>query len=144
MKVTYPVIFTDTEGTILIEIPDLGIYTESNGMEEKKGTIADAIKMARDAIAQRCISDEDDGSVIPEPSVIEEVDPSKGTFAEDGKSFVSLVDVDVSDFRRKTDNKSVRRNVTLPSWLNWEANQAQINVSEVLQEARMSRLGVSK
>ena len=30
MKVAYPTIFTETDTNILIEIPDLGIFTESN------------------------------------------------------------------------------------------------------------------
>lgn len=42
------------------------------------------------------------------------------------------------------DNKTVRRNVTIPNWLNQEAEKAHINVSKVLQEALMSRLGVSR
>lgn len=42
------------------------------------------------------------------------------------------------------DNKTVRRNVTIPNWLNQEAEKAHINISKVLQEALMSRLGVSR
>ncbi|MFQ9115683.1 hypothetical protein [Eubacterium sp.] len=42
------------------------------------------------------------------------------------------------------DNKTVRRNVTIPNWLNQEAEKAHLNVSKVLQEALMSRLGVSR
>jgi len=44
------------------------------------------------------------------------------------------IDVNLTDYRRKMDNKTVRRNVTLPNWLNREAEKAQINVSRVLQE----------
>lgn len=44
MKGTYPVFFTKVDNdTILIEVPDLDILTEGRDM-------ADAIKMARDAI----------------------------------------------------------------------------------------------
>ena len=39
---------------------------------------------------------------------------TNGTFAEDGKGIVSLVDVDLTEYRRAIDNKMVRRNVTLP------------------------------
>ena len=38
----------------------------------------------------------------------------------------------------------VRRNVTLPNWLNIEAEKAHINVSRVLQEALMNTLGVNQ
>ena len=69
---------------------------------------------------------------------------TNGTFAEDGKGIVSLVDVDLTEYRRAIDNKMVRRNVTLPNWLNREAEEAHINVSGVLREALMSVLGVTK
>ena len=57
---------------------------------------------------------------------------------------VSLVDIDSGEYRRKIDTKTVRRNVTLPSWLNYEAEHANINVSRVLQEALISALGLKR
>ena len=142
MKVTYPVIFTEVESNILIEVPDLGILTEANEEGGKKGTITEAIMMARDAIGISCIEKEDQGETLVYPSLLSDIDVSKGEFFEDGKSFVSLVDVDLLVYRRMLDNKTVRRNVTLPNWLNQEADRAKVNVSKVLQEALMSKLGV--
>ncbi|MCQ5165428.1 MAG: type II toxin-antitoxin system HicB family antitoxin [Butyribacter sp.] len=144
MKVTYPVIFTDVDTNILIEVPDLGILTESNEEGKPKGSMADAITMARDAIGISCIEAEDNGKVVLHPSKMTDIDVSKGTFNEDGTSIVSLVDVDLTAYRRMLDNKTVRRNVTLPNWLNQEAEKSHINVSKVLQEALMARLGVSR
>lgn len=144
MKAAYPVIFTEVETNILIEVPDLKIYTEANEEGAPKGTMAEAIMMARDAIGLACMSAEDNGEEIPMASSVEEIDISKGVFYGEGKSIVSLVDVDLVIYRRKMDNKMVRRNVTLPNWLNLEAEKAQINVSKVLQEALMTRLGVTR
>ena len=144
MKVTYPVIFTDVDTNILIEVPDLGILTESNEEGKPKGSMADAITMARDAIGISCIEAEDNGKVVLHPSKMTDIDVSKGTFNEDGTSIVSLVDVDLTAYRRMLDNKTVRRNVTLPNWLNQEAEKSHINVSKVLQEALMAKLGVSR
>lgn len=140
MKSVYPVIFTplnDEKDTVLIEVPDLQILTEGFGM-------ADAVDMARDAIGLKGIDYEDDGIELPQPSLMDDIDVTNGTFAEDGKSFLSLVDIDFMEYRRKADNKTVRRNVTLPNWLNQEADKAHINVSRVLQEALMMKLGVSR
>lgn len=142
MKVTYPVIFTDVETNILIEVPDLQILTESNEEGKKKGSMADAIMMARDAIGISCIEAEDNGKEFIEPSLFSQIDVTKGTFADAGVGVVSLVDVDLDVYRRKVDNKVVRTNVTLPNWLKQEAERAGINVSKVLQEALMSKLGV--
>lgn len=140
MKQVYPVIFTqlnDEKNTVLIEVPDLEILTEGFGM-------ANAVEMARDAIGLKGICYEDDGKEIPEPRTLAEIDLSDGTFAGEGAACVSLVDIDFQEYRRRSDNKTVRRNVTLPNWLNQEAEKAHINVSRVLQDALMTKLGVSR
>lgn len=136
MRNVYPVIFTsvnDEKDTVLVEVPDLGILTEGFGM-------ADAMYMARDAIGLKGIDYEDAGRSIPEPSDLASIDVAAGTFAEDGKSCVSLIDIDFVEYRRRVDNKTVRRNVTLPNWLNQEAEKAHLNVSRVLQEALIAKL----
>ena len=140
MKAVYPVMFTQTndeKDTILIEVPDLEIITEGYG-------IADAIKMARDAIGLKGITLEDMKQSIPTPSKIKEVDLSALTFKDMGDSFVSTVNVNLKIYRKIMDNKSVRRNIALPNRLNREAEQAHINVSKVLQEALMEVLGLNK
>lgn len=137
MKRIYPVIFTKTEDVVLVEVPDLEILTEGKNM-------VNAVEMARDAIGITGIVMEDKGIVIPEASDMDDIDISQGTFAADGKSCLSLVDIDFTEYRRKLDNKTVRRNVTLPNWLNREAEAAHINVSRVLQEALMAKLGVNR
>lgn len=96
MKVTYPVIFTDVNTNILVEVPDLGILTEAKG----KSSISDAIEMARDAIGLVCINLQDENKPIPKPTTIEDIDVMKWTFAECGKGIVSLVDVDLTTYKK--------------------------------------------
>lgn len=135
-KKVYPTILTQTDdGTVLIEVPDMEILTQGKDY-------ADAIMMARDAIGLKGISMEDAGEKLPEASDLSSVHPDKGTFADEGKGIVTLVDVDFLIYRRKNDNRMVRRNVTLPNWLNQEAEEAKLNVSKVLQEALMAKLNV--
>ena len=135
-KKVYPTILTQTDDrTVLIEVPDMEILTQGKDY-------ADAIMMARDAIGLKGISMEDAGEKLPEPSDLSSVHPDKGTFADEGKGIVTLVDVDFLIYRRKNDNRMVRRNVTLPNWLNQEAEEAKLNVSKVLQEALMAKLNV--
>lgn len=137
MKTVYPTIFTQTNDCYLIEVPDLDILTEGKDMEN-------AIEMARDAISITIVSLEDNNEIVPEPSAMENIDATKGTFAENGKSFVSMVDADTAEYRRKIDTKPVRRNVSLPSWLNYEVNEAGINVSRFLQEALIEKLNIQR
>ena len=104
----------------------------------------DAIDMVRDAIELKCVSMEDANEIIPSPSDISQLNVSNGTFSEDGTTVVSLVDIDSTEYRRKVDTKTVRRNVALPSWLNYEAEKAGVNVSRVLQEALISVLKLDR
>ena len=136
-KRVYPVILTPADNIILVEVPDMEILTEGKDYQ-------DAIEMARDAIGLKGITLEDAGKTIPDASDISVINPEKGTFAEDGKWSVTLVDVDFLIYRRRVDSKAVRRNVTLPNWLNREAEAAHINVSKLLQEALISKLGLNK
>lgn len=134
MTVVYPVIFTETKDekeTVLVFIPDF------NGMTEGYG-IADAIGMAKDYIGNRLYDKAD--AEFPASTPIADVDVSKGEFSESGKPFVSLVDVDMDVFRRKEKSRMVRRNITLPEWLDEMATEAKINVSAVVQEALKERL----
>lgn len=138
MERVYPVIFTktnDDKDTVLIEVPDLGILTEGYGM-------TNAIYMARDAIGLHGITKEGMGISIAEARDIKEIDLSKAEFADSGESCVSFVDIDFDEYRKKIDNKMVRKNVTIPSWLNKAAEREKINVSKVLQEALMEKVGM--
>lgn len=137
MKNIYPVFFTKTDTVILVEVPDLEILTEGKDM-------VNAVEMARDAIELKCVSMEDDGIEIPLPSEIGSLDINSGTFAEEGVTVISWVDINSGEYRRKIDTRAVRKNVTIPGWLNYEAEHAGINVSRVLQEALMNVLNIKR
>ncbi len=100
MQAVYPVLFTKTKECILVEAPDLEVLTEGKDMK-------DAIAMARDAMELKCVTLEDYKKEIPVPS--NTLDINKGTFAEEGETIVSYVDIDSGEYRRKIDNKTVRR-----------------------------------
>lgn len=135
MKRAYPVIFTQAEDVVLVEVPDMEILTEGKNIE-------DAIDMARDAIGIAGISREDAEETIPAASFIHEINIEQGTFSKDGESFVSMVDVDFTIYRRRLDKRAVRKNVTIPNWLNKEAEKSGLNISRVLQEALIETLGL--
>lgn len=137
MAIVYPVIFTktgDEKDTYLVYIPDLDGMTEGYG-------INDAIYMARDYIGCSLYDKED--SAFPKASSLDEIDVSKGEFADAGESFKSLVDLDIVAYRRKMNSKSVRKNVSLPAWLDLEAENAHLNLSRVLQEALKEKLNLA-
>ena len=136
MKIVYPVIFTktnDDKDTYLVDIPDIKGITEGYGL-------ADAIEMARDYIAGYCYKLPDEE--IPKASSTNDIVISEGTFEGEGESFISLVDTDLEVYRRKMEKRAVRRNVSIPWWLDKEAEKAQLNFSRVLQEALMQKLNI--
>lgn len=131
MKNSYPIVLTPDKVGYVVYIPDFQVNTEGD-------TLTEAIEMARDAIGLMGIDMEDDKKALPVPTAMGSV--AKIT-ADD---IVSLVDVDFTEYRRQNDMRSVRRNISLPSWLNFAAEKAGINVSSVTQKALMDVLGVNK
>lgn len=131
MKVVYPVIFTETNDNVLVYIPAFGGMTEGND-------IADAVDMARDYITNALFDK------IPSefPAQNETADLNSSPFYESGRTFASLVDVDLDFFRMKQKSKNVRRNITLSEWLDAMANEAHINVSEIARNALKETLSV--
>lgn len=126
MKLVYPVVFTRLDDGYMAYVPDLEINTQGN-------SLAEAIEMARDAIDVMGIDMEDDNKPIPEPSDLSQI--SYGM-----NEIVSIIDIDLTAYRRANEQRTVRRNVSLPSCLNVEAEKAGINVSAVLQTALKKEL----
>lgn len=131
MKKAYPIVMTQGKEFIVVFIPDFDINTQGRD-------VPDAIEMARDAIGLMGIDMEDDGEPLPEPSVLAGV---QATATAD--ALVTLVDVDFAEYRRKNDMRTVKKNCTIPSWLNYEAERAGVNFSAVLQAALKSELHIA-
>lgn len=130
MKKVYPIVMTKTEDYIVVYIPDFGVNTQ--GVNE-----ADAMEMARDAIGIMGIDMQDDGEKLPSATSLSNV---KADYTGD---IVTLVDVDFDEYRRRNDTRAVRKNCTIPHWLNHEAEKANINFSAVLQSALKKELHIS-
>lgn len=138
MRVTYPVIIRDDgevfesgEKYLLVEIPDLGLVTQGHDLP-------DALDMAYDIIGVTLAYWKDDGNKgeFPEASDVREL------AKEYPLDVVTLVSVDLERYRLKNDGRSVRKNCTIPSWLNMAAEEAGVNFSEILQEGLKQHLGV--
>ena len=130
MKNSYPIVLTPDEVGYVVYIPDFNINTEGD-------TLTEAIKMARDAIGIMGIDMEDDRKDLPTPTAITDVEKTSGD------DIISLVDVDFTEYRRQNEQRMVRRNVTLPSWLNFEAEKSGVNVSAILQRALKKELHIT-
>lgn len=129
MKEVYPIILRKGKKSIIVYVPDFNINTEGTDY-------ADAMEMARDAIGITGIDMEDDRAELPNPTPLYDVK------TENEDDVVTLVDVDFTEYRRKNDKRTVRRNVSLPLWLDTAAKEAGINVSAILAAALKTELGV--
>ena len=129
MTKVYPIILTPAKCGYVVSVPDLNINTQGKDL-------ADAIFMARDAIGLWGICEQDSGRAIPEPSAAEP--------PHENGELVSWVDIDFDEYRRKHDNRTVRRNITLPAWLDEAASKANINVSGFIQSALKEHLNIDR
>ena len=124
MKLVYPAIFSPCEENpgYTVAIPDLpGCVTEGN-------TLADAILMGEDAASGWVLDELEDGNAIPASS-------SPAKLHLEKCEFVNLLVLDMDAYAEKYGEKAVRKNLTIPAWLNTFAEQKHINFSQVLTEA---------
>lgn len=128
MRGAYPIILTHAdEGGYVVYVPDFQINTEGED-------VSDAMLMARDAIGLVGIDMQDAGEDLPSPSSLDSIHDQEG-------DIFTLVDVDFDEYRRKHDNRTVKKNCTIPSWLNEEATAKGINFSQVLQDGLKEAIG---
>jgi len=97
--------------------------------------MADALDMAEDVLCLMLYDMEKSGKAIPAPSDSKKIKVDKN-------SVVSLVRCDTEAYKRFYENKSVKKTLTVPMWLNERAEHANINFSGVLQEALKTQLHI--
>ena len=122
----FPIIITkDEENTdypYFVEIPDI------DGMTEGK-SIADAMEMAKDYIGTYSLEDK-----LPESN-------TKLPKVKDGAT-TTLVTVNVSEYKRKHDNKVIKKTITIPNYLNELGKENGVNFSELMTTALKEKLSV--
>ncbi|MBU8788840.1 MULTISPECIES: type II toxin-antitoxin system HicB family antitoxin [Bacillus] len=133
-KYLFPAIFdpgTDGSEGYTITFPDLpGCISEGSDMKE-------ALTQAKDVLEGFLYGMEEDGETIPEPSSPDKITVPKG-------GFVTVVEAWTDVVRDELENKAIKKTLTIPKWLNDEAEQAGINFSHLLQFAIRERLGIHK
>ena len=134
MKGVYTALIKQDDDMYLAYVPDIDSMTQGV-------SFYDAIEMTRDLLGSVSLIKE-----LPEPSSVDEAIKTAIEKAdEDDFKFstgtVVYVDIDTEEYSRKMNTKAVRRNVSLPAWLNDKAEASGINFSRVFQEALIEKLG---
>ena len=132
MKYTYTAVFTPEEnGLFSVNFPDLeSCYTSGDDM-------ADAVNMAQDVLCLTLYDLEQDKKPIPQASKPQDI-------VITGEQFISVIAVDTETYRRFYENKSVKKTLTIPMWLNERAERANINFSGILQDALKVHLHIQE
>ena len=132
MKYAYTAVFTPEEkGAYSVHFPDIqGCYTCGDDM-------ADAVEMAKDALCLMLYDMEQNKKTIPIASNPRDI-------SLENNEFTSVVACDTEFYRRFYENKSVKKTLSIPMWLNERAERAQVNFSGILQEALKTHLNIQE
>jgi predicted RNase H-like HicB family nuclease len=124
MLFIYPAIFHHEDNAYWVEFPDL------EGCQTFADTLQEALASAQESLTGYLLTLLEEGAEIASPSDISEITPEEN-------SFTTLVSCDLSKYNY---TKSVKKTLTIPSWLNERAIAKGINFSQVLQDALISRI----
>ena len=129
MKTTltvFPAIFTFDGKYYNVDFIDL------KGCSTFGDSIQDAYLMAQDAMGLYL----DNLTNFPKPTL------DLSNIILEKNQFISFVSSDMEDCRKKFNNKSIKKTLTIPEWLNYLSEKNNINFSQVLQEALKEKLGI--
>lgn len=91
-------------------------------------TLAEAILMGTDAASGWVLDELEDGNSLPLASPLSSIVPDAG-------GFVNMLVLDMDSYAEKYGEKAIRKNLTIPAWLNTFAEKNHINFSQVLQDS---------
>lgn len=134
MLSVYPACFCkEKEGGYSVIFPDL------NHLSTCGETLEKALEMAVDCLAGYLYSAKQEGETVPAPSEMSSIDVNK-EYDEYESAFINMVAVDVAEYAKKHFEKSIKKTLTIPSWLNEIAVANNVNFSQVLQSALKEHL----
>lgn len=137
----YPACFFHENDSYSVVFPDLNfLATQGDSFEE-------AMEMAVDCLAGYLHTCKMDGDSVPTPSNLSDINPETVAKEIDPQSpmceaVVNMVAVDVDSYAKEHFEKSVKKTLSIPAWLNAAALEQNINFSQVLQEALKARLNM--
>lgn len=142
MFVVYPAIFLKGfDGGYTVNVPDLdGCLTEGKNLYE-------AFEMAEDAICSYLFEYYIDKIAFPPASDISNIeiklDEEEKLIFDLSGSFISYVHANVGEFIKRSENKAVKKTLSIPSYLNEIGISKGVNFSQILQDALKNEFNLS-
>lgn len=131
MKYLYYAIFHQNhKGQYEVSFPDLAPNAATYGED-----MSDALKQAKDALAGYLLTAEDYREEFDKPSKPQDIEYDKS-------DLLIPIEVDTTIERQKEKSKSVKKTLTIPSYLNDLAKAKKINFSSLLTSALKQVLGI--
>jgi len=125
----YPAIFEKDPVGLGVEFPDV-----ENAVTQGKD-VAEALENASDVLGIQLSWNIENDIPLPEPTPINDIE------FDPASQFISLVQVDLSDYLK--DTKADKKTVKIPHWLNVKAEKEGINFSRTLTEALYDKVGIN-
>ena len=125
---TYPAIFTYEDDQYWVEFVDLkGCFSDGK-------TLAEAMENAKEAM----------GLFLEDLEEYPKCTTDIKKIKLEDNQIISFVAINLEEHRKKYENKSVKKTLSIPAWLNTMAEKENINFSQLLQKALIDTLNVDK
>ena len=127
-KLFYPALFHKAEeGGFWVSFPDIPeCLTQGDDMEQ-------AYEMATDALGLALVCREQEHEPLPAAS-----DPT--SISPETDSFLVVMEFDMLAYKKRTSSRAVKKTLSIPEWLNEAAMAMDLNFSQILQEALLSKI----
>ena len=130
-KISYPAIFHLENGSYWVEFPDL------EGCLSAGETIEEAFISSKEALGLYLDQDDD----LYERK-IEKPSHMRNIIERYPNEIVMLVEYDSLEYAKKYKTKAIKKTLSIPEWLNDIATKENVNFSNILQEALITKLGL--
>ena len=123
---TYPAIFTLEDGEYWVEFIDLkGCFSEGK-------TLSEAMENSKEAM----------GLYLEDLEAYPECTTNIKDIKLEENQIISFVTINLEEHKKKYENKSVKKTLSIPAWLNTAAEKEHVNFSQILQQALMETLNI--
>ncbi|GHV12367.1 HicB family protein [Clostridia bacterium] len=119
MKYVYPAVLYPDDGAVGIKVPDLpGCFTFGKDK-------AEALLMAKDAVEMWLWDAENKHESIP---------PASDYLSVEREETFTLIAADTDEYRQANDTRAIKKTLSIPAWLNYQAEKANAPFSQILQQ----------
>ena len=125
---TYPAIFTFEDNQYWVEFIDLkGCYSDGK-------TLAEAMENSKEAM----------GLFLEDLEEYPKCTNNIKDISLNDNQIISFISINLIEHKREYENKSIKKTLSIPAWLNTMAEKENINFSKLLQNALIETLKIDK